>query len=174
MNVQHDIERLVGASSIPHRIGAARRLSLYTHENRVMDALCAAAVRTDCRELREVIIEALGSNPAGACTRFTDDALWSQDSTVRRWALVNLSLMGCRKAAEAVISGFYDPDPAVREAAAMNVGLYNDRDVHEAFTHYFEQQRLDLLLAVIDGRRKTAGAGAADGDDELLMKTVLL
>ncbi len=174
MNRQHDIDTLAGPSNDLEKIDAARRLSLYTHENRVMNALCAAAVRTDSRRLRDVLIEALRSNVAGACMRFSDDALWSQDPGIRKWALVNLGLLGCREATNAVISGLYDPDPTVRKAAAMNAGLYEDQRVQAAMTHFFERYRLDLTLAFISDGLNAQTCGTPASDDDVLSQTVLI
>jgi HEAT repeat protein len=83
--------------------------------------------------------------------RFSDYALWSKDPVARKHALMNLSLMGCRHAKDAVISGLYDPDASVRRAAAMSAGLYDDKGVHMALEHYFEKHRYDLTVSFVDG-----------------------
>ena len=67
---------------------------------------------------------------------------------------MNLNLMGCREAIDAVISGLYDPNASVRKAAAMSAGLYDDKNVQIALEHYFETHRFELTFAFIgDGMR---------------------
>lgn len=149
MDLQHNLNQLMGFEDNHTKIDIARRLEAFTDDSRVMDVLCTAAVYTDHHELREVLLDVLKTNPAGAFTRFSDCALWSKDPVARKHALINLSLMGCREATDAVISGIYDPDASVRQAAAMSAGLYDDKSVRLALENYFENHRFELTLSFI-------------------------
>jgi len=175
MELQPFINQLVNPADDTQAIEAARALETFTDDARVMDALCTAAVRTDNYKLRETLIEVLKTNPAGASIRFSDNALWSQNPTVRKWALVNLCLMRCRDAKDAVISGLYDVDASVRKAAAMNTGLYNDTDVQGALELYFANYQLDLTLSLIaDGLNNPANGTTHRGDDDISTTTILI
>lgn len=138
MQFLHYINKIMGCPEINEKIEAARCLISFVHEPLVMDVLCDAAVTTTSQKFRGVILEVLKSRAEEACKRFSDAVLWSKSSAVRRWALVNLSLMGCRDAQNAVISGLYDPDASVREAAVRNIDLYADKGVRKVFDHYFK------------------------------------
>ncbi len=150
MDLQDCLNQMMSLADNHTKIEIARRLKAFTAESRVMDVLCTAAVYTDHHELREVLLEVLKTNSAGAAIRFSDYALWSKDPLARRHALMNLGLMGCRDAKNAVISGLYDPDASVRKAAAMSAGLYDDNGVHKALEHYFEHNRLELTFSLLD------------------------
>jgi hypothetical protein len=147
MNLQHCLDQLMGAADIETKKTLARRLATFTDDSQVLDVLCTTAVDTDHHDLREVLIDVLKSNPSGAYVRFSDVALWSKDPVARKHALMNLNLMGCRNAKDAVISGLYDPDASVRKAAAMSAGLYEDRGVHIALENYFEKHHAGLTLS---------------------------
>ena len=151
MDLQHCLDQLMGLSDNQTKMETARRLETFTDNSKVMDVLCTAAVYTDHHGLREVLLDVLKNNPAGAYVRFSDYALWSKDPVARKHALVNLSLMGCREAKNAVISGLYDPDASVRKAAAMSAGLYDDKNVQLVLEHYFETHRLELTFSFISG-----------------------
>lgn len=149
MDLEHCLNQLMGLADNSTKIDIAMRLEAFTANSRVMDVLCTAAVYTDHHDLREVLLDVLKTNAAGAYRRFSDYALWSKDPVARKYALMNLSLMGCREAKDAVISGLYDPDVSVRKAAAMSAGLYEDKSVHLALEHYFGNKRLELTLSCI-------------------------
>jgi len=176
MNVQEYIDQTYDPMDGCQKIEAARALSPYTDQPRVMDALCEAAVNTTDYAVREAIVNVLKvHNPAGASMRFADTALWSSNPVARKWALANLSLLGCRDAKDAVISGLYDPDPAVRKAAAMNAGLYADEGVKMALDHYMQNHRLDLSLSLIADRLQSLRNRIARPDeDEDCAMTVLI
>lgn len=175
MNYDTHINRLLNPLDNAGAIDAARMLADSTNNSRVMDALCAAAVCTDSHKLRDVLIDVLKTNRAGACIRFSDDALWSKNPMVRKWALVNLSLLRCRDAKNAVISGLYDVDADVRKAAALNTGLYDDTDVQDALERYFENHRLDLTLSLIaGGLNGTRNNGRHPEEDDVSITTVLI
>jgi hypothetical protein len=110
-------------------------------EGKVLDLLCKNAVETRHYDIREALINLLKNNSEAANLRFIDYVLHSPDSGHRRWALVNLSLMECRTAKDAVLKGLRDPDIEVRMAAALNAGLYDDKEVLKALEHFFETSR---------------------------------
>ena len=112
-----------------------------TMDSSVLDSLCKNAVETKDHEFREALIEILKINSEEAYKRFVTYALHSPDPIQRRWALVNLSLMECGTAKEAVLNGLRDPDTEVRIAAAMNAGLYDDQEVLAALEHFFATNR---------------------------------
>lgn len=174
MNLQPYINQLVNPVDSTKAIEATLALAAFTDDATVMDAMCTAAVKTGSRKLRDVLIDVLKANSAGACVRFADDALWSENPTVRKWALVNLSLMRCREAKDAVISGLYDVDASVRKAAALNTGLYEDSDVHDALALYFENHRLDLTLSLIADGLEGVRKGARHPDDKDISITTVL
>jgi hypothetical protein len=151
MNLQHCLNQLMSLADNQTKMETARRLESFTDNTKVMDVLCTAAVYTDHHGLREVLLDVLKNNPAGAYARFSDYALWSKDPVARKHALMNLNLMGCRVAIDAVISGLYDPDASVRKAAAMSAGLYDDKNVQMVLEHYFETHRFELTFSFITG-----------------------
>ncbi|MDX1708552.1 MAG: HEAT repeat domain-containing protein [Desulfobacterales bacterium] len=112
-----------------------------TMDSSVLDSLCKNAVETKDPEFREALLDILKCNAEEAHKRFIDYAIHSPDPIQRRWALVNLSLMECKTAKEAVLSGLMDPNGEVRIAAAMNAGLYDDPKVLAALEHFFATNR---------------------------------
>lgn len=174
MNIQQHIDQLISPTDSLRKIEAARCLAPYTDDSHVMDMLCAEAVYTTSNSVREVLIDVLKTNPAGAYQRFSNEALWSKNPAVRKWALANLSLMGCREAKNAVISGLHDPDGSVRKAAALSTGLYMDTDMQNEFEHFFEKHRFDLALSFIADGLKAIRNGARRRDDDVETMTVLI
>jgi len=145
---------LVNTVSEDHlKINAIRPSSPHIKDAKVLDALCREAIETDNHRFREALIQILKGNPDEANRRFSQIALCAKDPTHRRWALINLSLMECRDAKEAVMQGLRDTHRSVRIAAAFNTGLYNDSDVVNAFEMFFECNRFSLAL---DGLRQAA------------------
>ena len=174
MNLQPLIDQLIAFPDDRTAMESVRQLSTHTDDVQVMSALCALAVKAVSHALRNVLIDVLSANPAGAVIRFSDYALWSQNPSERKWALVNLSLMGCREAQDAVISGLYDPDPSVRQAAALSTGLYNDCGVQTALGHCIENLRLDMATAGLDGDLYFRKKKDPPLDDDISMKTIFL
>jgi HEAT repeat protein len=64
---------------------------------------------------------------------------------MRQWALLNLSLMGSRRARGVVLVGLQDPSREVRRAAASHASLYTDEVARQAFIHYFQTERAVYL-----------------------------
>lgn len=173
MDLQKHIDQVNGLSGDHLTIQAALVLASFTEDRQVMDALCEAAVSTPSHKVREALIDVLKNNPTGACKRFSDYALWSNNPSCRKWALVNLSLMACRAAKNAVISGLSDPDTSVRKAAAMSTGLYDDKDVLDAQERYFESHRFGLTLSFIgDGIAALKHQSERLDDTEYAVKAV--
>ena len=141
------------ASEDYFKIDIIRQLGPYINDAKVLDALCREAIETDSHRVRDALIRMLKGNPVEANRRFSQIAIGANYPAHRRWALINLSLMECRDAKEAVIQGLRDMHRAVRIAAALNTGLYDDRDVVNALELFFERNRFWLVL---DGLRQAS------------------
>ena len=142
------IEQVNGVSEDRVKIDAVRQLGPYIDDAEVLDGLCREAIETDSHRVREALIKTLKCNGDQANRRFSHIARCAKDPTDRRWALINLSLMECPNAKEAVLQGLKDPHRSVRIAAAFNAGLYCDTDVVNALELFFERSR---PLFVLDG-----------------------
>jgi hypothetical protein len=139
------------ASKDYFKIGIIRQLGPYINDAKVLDALCREAIETDSHRVRDALIQMLKGNPVEANRRFSQIAICANYPAHRRWALINLSLMECRDAKEAVIQGLRDMHRSVQIAAAFNTGLYDDREVVNALELFFERNRFWLVL---DGLRQ--------------------
>ena len=133
------------------KINAIRRLGPYINDVKVLDALCCEAIETDSHRVREALIKTLKGNQEEANRRFSRIAICAKNPTHRRWALINLSLMECCYAKEAVMQGLRDTHRSVRFAAAFNAGLYYDSDVVNALELFFERK---CFLLVLDSVRQ--------------------
>jgi hypothetical protein len=151
MNLKPYFDELQGSSQIGKKLKALRFLAPLIEDPTVVKAICDTAVTTQDHHLRTMIIDALQKNAAAANSRFADIACHSTDPRLRKWALVNLSLMGCGDASDAVILGLTDQDASVRNAAALSTGLYHDAAVHSALEDYFEKYRFDLIVSFVYG-----------------------
>ena len=136
------------------QIDAARRLKKYTRDQGVLNLLCTTAVEAISDKLRDALIKTLKFNPEEANRWFKKCAMNSPGPAQRRRALIALSLMECQTAKEAVIQGLHDPNRSVRVGAALNAGLYYDKDVLKALENYFEKRPLDFTLESIIGAIK--------------------
>ena len=143
---------LIETSEDHLKINAICQLGPYIDDSMVLDALCREAIETDSHRVREALIKTLKSNQVEANRRFSQFAICAKDPAHRRWALINLSLMECHYAKEAVMQGLRDTHRSVRFAAAFNTGLYYDSDVVNAFEMFFERNR---FLLVLDSLRQT-------------------
>ena len=144
---KRDLLSLLNKVSEDHwKINAIRQLGPYIKDAEVQDALCRGAIETASHHVRDALIQTLKGNPDEANRRFSQIALSAKDPTHRRWALINLSLMECRDAKEAIMQGLRDTHRSVRIAAAFNTGLYDDRDVVNALEMFFERNRFMLVL----------------------------
>lgn len=131
------IEQVNDVSEDREKIDAVRQLGLYIDDAEVLDVLCREAIETDSHRVREALIKTLKGNQDEANRLFSHIASCAKDSTHRRWALIDLSLMECSNANEAVMQGLRDPHRLVRIAAAFNAGLYCDSDVVNALELFF-------------------------------------
>lgn len=136
-------------------IEAARLLERYTYDEQIIDALCTVAVQTNSNKVRYALLEVLKHNTGYAYRRFSDDVKRSKNPTIRKNALLNLSLMGCRESKDAVLLGLNDTDPSVRSAAALSNGLYDDREAQEAFEGYFDRLKFQSILESIANRMES-------------------
>jgi len=144
-----ELIKLLNEVSEDHlKVDAIRRLGLYINDAKVLDALCREAIKTDSHRVREALIKTLKGNQEEANRHFSRIAICAKNPSHRRWALINLSLMECCYAKEAVMQGLRDTHRSVRFAAAFNAGLYYDSDVVNALELFFERNR---FLLVLDG-----------------------
>ena len=146
MNKLELMIRLNEVSEDHFKVDAIRQLGPYIEDPKVLDALCREAIETDSHRVREALIKTLKANPEEANRRFSRIAICAKNPTHRRWALINLSLMECCYAKEAVMQGLQDTHRSVRFAAAFNAGLYYDSDVVNALELFFERHRFLLVL----------------------------
>ena len=123
------------------KIRAVDQLKPHLDNCLVLTALCCASLKTDSARLREHLIAALRSAATIANLCFKHAAERSNCARTRRWAFLNLSMMGCRTAKQAVIAGLNDPKREVWEAAALNIGLYQDHDYLLEVERFFERHR---------------------------------
>jgi hypothetical protein len=151
---KRSLMNLVNTASKDHlKINRIRQSDPYIKDPKFLDRLCREAIETDNHRFREALIKTLKGNPEEANRRFSQVALCAKDPAHRRWALINLSLMECRNAREAVMQGLRDTHRSVRIAAAFNTGLYDDSDMVNAFEIFFERNRFSL---VADGLRQAS------------------
>ena len=151
---KRSLMNLVNTVSKDHlKINRISKSDPYIKDPKVLDRLCRKAIETDNHRFREALIKTLKGNPDEANRRFSQVALCAKDPAHRRWALINLSLMECRDAREAVMQGLRDAHRSVRIAAAFNTGLYEDSDMVNAFEIFFERNRFSLVL---DGLRQAS------------------
>ena len=98
MNKQWLMNQVNSDSEEFSQIEAVRRLGPYIDDTEVLDSLCRAAVETDNRRVREILISTLKNNQDEVNRRFSQIAIHAENPTHRRWALINLSLMECGNA----------------------------------------------------------------------------
>ena len=146
MEKKNLLHLLINTSDEDAQINAARCLHKYAFDRGVLNILCTVAVEAISGKLRDALIKTLKLNPEEANRWFKNCAMNSPEPVQRRRALISLSLMECHTAKEAVIQGLQDPHRSVRIGAALNAGLYNDKDVTKALENYFEKKPLDLAL----------------------------
>ncbi len=138
------------------QVDAVRQLNKYTKDRGVLNLLCTAAVEEISGKLRDALIQSLKLNEEEANRWFKKCAINSPYPAERRRALIALSLMDCQTAKEAVIQGLQDPHRSVRVVAALNAGLYYDKDVLKALENYFEKKPFDFTWESFAGAVKKA------------------
>jgi len=154
MEKQSLLNLLVNTSDEDSQIYAARRLHKYCHDRGVLNLLCTATVDAINEKLRDALIKTLKLSPEKANGWFKNCAMNSLNPAQRRRALIVLSLMECQTAKEAVIQGLQDSNRSVRIGAALNAGLYYDKDVIKALENYFERNPLDFTWELFVGAVK--------------------
>lgn len=123
-----------------------RKLGAHIDEIDVIRTLCMVSVRTDSHKLRSSIIAMLKNRSGMANQYFSYIAIYAKRSEIRKWALVNLSLMECRDAQIAVTQGLQDRSRDVQQAAALNIGLYQDSDFVREVERFFERNRFEFMF----------------------------
>lgn len=121
------------------KLSVVRKLRDFLNDDDVVWALCFESIQTDLHQLRAAIIETLRSKEDMANAYFAHMAVNAKCATMRKWALVNLSLMNCRSAKSAVINGLNDSSGKVQHAAALNIGLYRDTEFLMEVKYFFER-----------------------------------
>jgi HEAT repeat protein len=129
-----------------NKIFAARQLQPHLCDIDVIRALCFESIKTDSHKLRACIIGILKNRPHLANKCFAYIAMHARRTEVRKWALVNLSLMECVNAKKAVIKGLKDTSKAVQSAAALNIGLYHDPEFQKEVERFFNKNRLEYVI----------------------------
>ena len=128
------------------KLSAARQLQAHLCDIDVIRALCFESIKTDSHKLRACIIGILKNRSHIANRCFAYIAVHGRRTAVRKWALVNLSLMECNDAKEAVIKGLRDTSKAVQGAAALNIGLYHDPEFQKEVERFFKKNRLEYVI----------------------------
>ena len=139
------VDLLRNASREEDQLDALKRLKASVNDSMVVDVLCATAIGNIGRRLMESLIQVLKNNPVQAYQYFILNAIHSPDMNNRRWSLVNLALMECRKAKEAVLMGLQDDMRPVRLAAALNAGLYDDDAILKALDNVLSAQEETIV-----------------------------
>lgn len=133
-------------SDCAKKLSAARQLQMHLCDIDVIRALCFESIKTDSHKLRACIIGILKKRSHIANECFAYIAIHAKRTEVRKWALVNLSLMECAEAKEAVIKGLRDASQAVQSAAALSIGLYHDPEFQKEVECFFEKKRLEYII----------------------------
>jgi hypothetical protein len=147
MSTKYWIRQLRSSPHLIDRLRALRHLQECQDQPGVHTALCLTAVDTPQAPLRSALMAVLKDNPR-AEAYFLGVARGEGPAHIRKWALLNLSTLGCRRAREVVLKSLEDSDSGVCQAAASHVSLYTDEEARQAFIHYFQTQRAVYLKDV--------------------------
>lgn len=145
MNVDQMIRNLNEGESDKLRLQMVDQLKHHLDDPVVVPAMCSAALKNISADLRNGIIGALKASRPDASRYFKKAATLCTSATIRKWAFLNLSLMGCQTAGSTVIQGLNDRNSEVRMAAALSIGLYSDQTFAAAVEGFLEKNRLCLL-----------------------------
>ena len=140
MSTKHWIRQLRSSPHLSERLRAVRHLQETLPQPAVHTALCLTAVDTDHQPLRAALMAILKNDPRTEAF-FLGVVRGEGPTYMRKWALVDLCLMGSERARAVVLEGLRDPDEGVRRAAASHVTLYTDEEARQAFIHYFQTRR---------------------------------
>lgn len=139
MEKQILMDSLMREPSDVQKILVVRKLIAFLNDDDVVWTLCFKSIQTDSHELRVAIIDALRSKEDMVNPYFAHMAVNAKCATMRKWALVNLSMMGCKSAKRAVVCGLRDASGTVQHAAALNIGLYHDTEFLMEVKQFFER-----------------------------------
>lgn len=139
MEKQTLIDSLRQGRSDTQKLTVVWKLKDYLSDVDVIRALCLESIQTDSHQLRVAIIDALKSKKDFVNPYFAHMAVNARYATMRKWALVNLSLMECKSAKMAVVNGLRDACGTVQHAAALNIGLYHDTEFLIEVKRFFER-----------------------------------
>jgi len=145
---------LINTSDEDSQIDATRRLTTYIRDRGVLYFLCTTAVEVISKKLRDALIKTLKLSSEEVNRWFENCAINSPNPAQRRRALIVLSLMECKTAKKAVIQGLQDSNRSVRIGAALNAGLYFDKEVINALENYFEKIPFDFTWESVAGTAK--------------------
>ena len=151
MSTKHWIRQLRSSPHLSERLRAVCHLKEKLSQPAVHTALCLTAVDTDHQTLRAALMAILKNDPR-AEAYFLGVVRGEGPTYMRKWALVNLCLMGSGRARTIVLEGLQDADEGVRRAAASHVTLYTDEEARQAFIHYFQTRR-EVYLRDVAGRQ---------------------
>jgi HEAT repeat protein len=140
MSTKHWIRQLRSSPHLSEQLRAVRHLKETLDLPTVHTALCITAVDTRRQPLRAALMAALQEDTR-AEAYFLGVVRGEGPTYMRQWALLNLGIMGSRRAREVVLEGLQDPSIEVRRAAASHVTLYTDEVARQAFIHYFQTER---------------------------------
>lgn len=140
MNIKHWIRQLRSSPHLSEQLRAVRHLKAEQHLPEVSTAMSLTAVDTQRQPLRVALMAALKDN-AQAEAYFLGVARGEGPVYLRKWAFLNLSLMGSQRAREVVLAGLQDSRESIRRAASSHVALYTDEAAQRAFVNYFEANR---------------------------------
>lgn len=140
MNIKHWIRQLRSSPHLSEQLRAVRHLKEEQHLPEVSTAMCLTAVDTQRQPLRVALMAALKDN-AQAEAYFLGVVRGEGPVYLRKWAYINLSLMGSQRARAVVLKGLQDPCESIRRAASSHVALYTDQEAQRAFVNYFEANR---------------------------------
>ena len=142
MEKQILIDSLMHEPSDGQKLLVVRKLIAFLNDDDVVWMLCFKSIQTDSHELREAIIDVLRSKEDMVNPYFAHMAVNAKCATMRKWALVNLSMMECKSAKQAVVCGLRDASSAVQHAAALSIGLYHDTEFFMELKQFFERNSL--------------------------------
>lgn len=146
MSTKYWIRLLRSSPHLTERLRAVSYLEACQDQPAVHTALCLTAVETPHTSLRSALMAVLKED-VRAEAFFLGVAKGEGPAYMRKWALLNLSTMGCQRAREVVLKSLGDPDSGVCRAAASHVTLYTDEEARQAFIHYFQTQRAVYRLS---------------------------
>lgn len=139
---------LFGDTDELQKVSAAKQLEAYLSDTDVVLALCIVTLQTESHRLRSAIIKILKNIEKRVNPYFARVAMRAKSASLRKWALVNLSLMECKNAKPAVMSGLKDSSSLVQQAAVLNIGLYRDTDFLKEVEKFFERNTSTTFIFV--------------------------